>query len=89
MEISCNNAKDIQELSMMPPEDELHLLPNTVFKVKLALSCSDARLLNARYAAIPDNVDLVILEAAPHLPRPTGHLVVPVVHIGSAASAAV
>ncbi len=33
--------------------------------VKLALSCSQARLLNARYALIPDNVDLVILEAAP------------------------
>jgi hypothetical protein len=89
MEISCHNAKDIQELSMIPPEGELLFPPNIEFKVKLALSCNDARLLNARYAAIPDNVDLVILEAAPHLPRPTGHLVVPVVHTGSAASAAV
>ena len=61
MEISCiYNAKDIQELSTMTPEGNLLFLPNTEFKVKLALSSSDARLLNARYAAIPDNVDLTI-----------------------------
>jgi hypothetical protein len=65
MEITgVHNAKDIQALSMVPSEDELLILPNTDFKVKLALSCSQARLLNARYATIPDNVDLVILEAA-------------------------
>ena len=62
------NAKDIRALSMIPAEDELLILPNTEFKVKFALSCDEARLLNARYASIPDNVDLVILEAAP--PRP-------------------
>jgi hypothetical protein len=49
---------------MNPSEAELLILPNTEFKVKLALSCDQARLLNAGYAAIPDNVDLVILEAA-------------------------
>jgi hypothetical protein len=49
---------------MVPSEGELLILPNTDFKVKLALSCGQARLLNARYANIPDNVDLVILEAA-------------------------
>jgi hypothetical protein len=72
MEISCiQNAKDMQELGMIPPEGNLLFLPNTEFKVKLALSCSDARLLNARYAAIPDNADLAILEAAFPLPSPT------------------
>ena len=65
MEITgVHNAKDIQALSMVPSEGELLILPNTDFKVKLALSCEKARLLNARYASIPDNVDLVILEAA-------------------------
>jgi hypothetical protein len=48
---------------MVPSEGELLILPNTAFKVKLALSCDQVRLLNARYALIPDNVDLVILEA--------------------------
>ncbi len=49
---------------MIPSEGELLILPNTEFKVKIALSCDQTRLLNARYAAIPDNVDLVILEDA-------------------------
>ena len=57
------NAKDIQPLSMIPTEGELVILHNTRFKVKVALSCAQARLLNARFAQIPDNVDLVILEA--------------------------
>ncbi len=59
------NAKDIRALSMIPAEGELLILPNTKFKVKLALSCDQAQALNERYATIPDNVDLVILEAAP------------------------
>jgi hypothetical protein len=59
------NAKDIRPLSMMPAEGELLILPNTEFKVKLALSCDQAQALNERYATIPDNVDLVILDAAP------------------------
>jgi serine/threonine protein kinase len=59
------NAKDIRALSMIPSEGELLILPNTEFKVKLALSCDQAQALNERYAAIPNNVDLVILEAAP------------------------
>jgi hypothetical protein len=58
-----HNAKDIQSFSMIPREGEILILPNTEFSVKLALSCGQARLLNARYATIPDNVDLVILEA--------------------------
>jgi serine/threonine protein kinase len=58
------NAKDIRALSMIPAEGELLILPNTEFKVKLALSCDQAQALNERYATIPDNVDLVILEAA-------------------------
>jgi hypothetical protein len=89
MEISCHNAKDIQELSMMPSEGELLFPPNIEFKVKFALSCHDARLLNARYAAIPDNVDLVILEAVPPRPFPVATLTLPVLHIGGAMSAAV
>ena len=89
MEISCHNAKDIQELSMMPSEGELLFPPNIEFKVKFALSCHDARLLNARYAAIPDNVDLVILEAVPPRPFPVATLTLPVLHIGGATSAAV
>ena len=59
------SAKDIRALSMVPHEGEILIRPNSEFKVKLALSCEKARLLNARYAAIPNNVDLVILEAAP------------------------
>jgi hypothetical protein len=59
------NSKDIQALSMIPSEGELLIPPNTEFRVKLAISCDQARLLNSRYATIPDNVDLVILEAAP------------------------
>ena len=68
MEISCHNAKDIQALSMIPSEGELLIPPNTEFKVSLSISCHPARLLNARYAMIPDNVDLVILEAKPIAP---------------------
>jgi serine/threonine protein kinase len=89
MEISCHNAKDIQELSMMPSEGELLFPPNIEFEVKFALSCHDARLLNARYAAIPDNVDLVILEAVPPRPFPAATLTLPVLHTGGATSAAV
>jgi serine/threonine protein kinase len=59
------NAKDIRPLSMIPAEGELLIPPNTDFKVKLALSCDQAQALNERYTTIPDNVDLVILEAAP------------------------
>ena len=35
-----------------------------------ATSARQARLLNARYATIPDNLDLAILEVAP--PKPSG-----------------
>ncbi len=59
------NAKDIQELSMLPSEGELLILPNTDFKVKLALSCDQARMLNVRCMTIPDHMGLVIPEAAP------------------------
>jgi serine/threonine protein kinase len=64
MEITgVRNAKDIRELSMVPSEGELLILPNTKFKINLALLCHQAKALNERYATIPDNVDLVILEA--------------------------
>jgi hypothetical protein len=53
---------------MIPSEGELLILPNTEFKIKLALSCDQAQALNERYATIPDNVDLVILEAAAPVP---------------------
>jgi hypothetical protein len=90
MEISCvHNAKDIKELSMVPSEGELVFPPNTEFKVKLALSSDDARLLNARYAAIPVNVDLVIIEAVPSRPSPIRFLPVSVPSTGSVASEAV
>jgi hypothetical protein len=89
MEISCHNANDIQELIMIPFEGELFFLLNTEFKVKLALSCHDARLLNARYDAIPDNVDLVILEALPPRPSTLTSLTLPVLHIGRVTSVAV
>ncbi len=63
MEITrVRNAKDIRALSMIPAEGELLILPNTEFKVKLALSCDQAQALNERYATIPNNVDLVIIE---------------------------
>ncbi len=67
------NAKDIRALSMIPAEGELLILPNTQFKVKLALSCDQAQALNERYATIPDNLDLVILEAAPARPPGFSH----------------
>ena len=50
---------------MVQREDEILILPNTEFTVQLALSCAEARRLNAGYATIPGNVDLVILEALP------------------------
>ena len=50
------------EYPMIPSEGERLIPPNTEFKVSLSISCHQARLLNARYATIPDNVDLVILE---------------------------
>ena len=59
------SAKVIQALSKCPYEGEILILLDTEFKVKLALTCERARLLNARYAMIPNSVDLVILEAAP------------------------
>jgi hypothetical protein len=66
MEISgvCN-AIDIKALSMLQHEDEILILPNSEFTVQLALSCAEARMLNARYATIPNNVDLVIMEDLP------------------------
>ena len=42
-----DNAKDIQALSRVPSEGEILILPNADLKVKLALSCGQARLLNA------------------------------------------
>jgi hypothetical protein len=54
---------------MVPSEGELLFLPNTEFKVKLALSCDEARFFADRFKAIlSDNVDLVILE--PAIPKP-------------------
>jgi hypothetical protein len=89
MEISCHNAKDIQQLSMVPREGELLFPPNIEFKVKVALSCRDARLLNARYINIPENVDLVILDAVPPRPSPFAHSTFTALHIGRAMSEAV
>ena len=72
MEITgMRNAKDIRLLSMIPSERELLIPPNTEFKVKFALSCDEVKALTAsfaRFATIPDNVDLVSLEAAPIRP---------------------
>ena len=71
MVISClHNTKDIQELSMIPAEREILVIPNTEFKVKLTLTSDDAQSLKDMIPNIPDNVDLVILEAAPPLPPP-------------------
>jgi hypothetical protein len=65
IELTCvHNAKDIQELSLNPTEGEVLVPLNTEFKIKLTLSSDDTRKLKARHAAIPDGVDLVILEAA-------------------------
>ncbi len=71
MVISClYNAKDIQELSMIPAEREILVIPNTEFKVKLTLTSDDAQSLKDMIPNIPDNVDLVILEGAAPLPPP-------------------
>lgn len=67
--IGVVNAKDIQLLSMSPSENEYMILHNSHFKVRVALSCADARLLDHEHKVLPDNVDLVILEC--HGVRPS------------------
>ena len=55
---------------MIPAEREILVIPNTEFKVKLTLTSDDAQSLKDMIPNMPDNVDLVILEAAPPLPPP-------------------
>ena len=56
------DAKDIRNLSMFPTEGEYTILHNTRLKVRVALSCDEARLLDQQHKLLPDNVDLIILE---------------------------
>jgi hypothetical protein len=56
------DAKDIRLLSMIPRENEFIILHNSRFKVQVALSCDQARLLDQEHKLLPKNVDLVILE---------------------------
>jgi serine/threonine protein kinase len=56
------DAKDISSLSMFPTEGEYTILHNTRLKVRVALSCDEARLLDEQHKLLPDNVDLIILE---------------------------
>jgi serine/threonine protein kinase len=60
--IGVVKAKDIRLLSMIPAENEYIILHNSQFKVQVALTCDQARLLDQEHKVLPDNVDLVILE---------------------------
>jgi hypothetical protein len=60
--VGVTDAKDIQMFSMVPRECEFLILHNSRCKVRVALSCDQARLLDQEHKVLPDNVDLVILE---------------------------
>jgi hypothetical protein len=60
--IGVVDAKGIRLLSMIPRENEYIILHNSRFKVRVALSYADARLLDEEHKVLRDNVDLVILE---------------------------
>jgi hypothetical protein len=62
--IGVVDAKEIRLLSMIRSENEYIILQNSRFKVRVALSCADARLLDHEHKVLPDNVDLVILECS-------------------------
>ena len=61
IELRVHNAKEIEAFSAMPGEQERLLAPNTCFKVLECLTASQIVNLQ-RFAALPPNVDLVVLE---------------------------
>ena len=56
------DAVSIETFSLVPSEREFMLSYESVFDVKIALSSDRARLLGA-FGSLPDNVDLVVLQA--------------------------
>jgi hypothetical protein len=60
--VGVTDATDIRHISMFPAEGEYTILHNSCLKVRIALSCADARLLDEQHKLLPDNVDLIILE---------------------------
>jgi serine/threonine protein kinase len=60
--VQVTNAKSIQTFSLAPNEKEFMLLYTSVFDVEVALPSDKARLLG-RFGSLPDNVDLVVLQA--------------------------
>jgi hypothetical protein len=62
--IGVVDAKDIRLFSMIRKEKEYIILHNSRFKVCVALTCDQGRLLDKEHKFLPDNVDLVILECS-------------------------
>ncbi len=61
IELRVQNAKEIEAFSAVPGEQERLLAPNTCFRVLECLTAS--QIINLQgFAALPPNVDLVVLE---------------------------
>ena len=66
IELRVQNAKEIEAFSAVPGEQERLLAPNTCFKVLECFSASQIHRMQG-FAALPANVDLVVLEEVRHL----------------------
>ncbi len=61
IEIRVRNGRKIMAFSAFPSEEELLLPPNTCTKVLVTLSSAKVALLQG-FAALPPNVDLIVLQ---------------------------
>ncbi len=61
IEMRVRNAREIVAFSAFPNEEELLLPPNTCTKVLVTLSSAKVALLQG-FAALPPNVDLIVLQ---------------------------
>jgi hypothetical protein len=66
IELRVQSAKEIEAFSAVPGEQERLLAPNTCFKVLESFSASQIHRMQG-FAALPANVDLVVLEEVLHL----------------------
>ena len=61
MELRVKNAKEVETFSAVPGEQERIIPHNTCFRVLLAVSAADVKLLKD-FGTLPPNVDLVVVE---------------------------
>ena len=61
MQLHVKNAKEIDAFSAVPGEQERIIPHNTCFRVLLAVSAADVKLLKD-FGTLPPNVDLVVVE---------------------------